>query len=110
MAFSRRLYSRNAVRKTPLAMPPAGQSLSGELREPSPGQAVLAEIAGPQPDFEGGFQRRPFAVDHRIPGGVAVAALIHRRLAEDAFVAIAETQSGATRRRVQGIAFPFIAA
>ena len=51
-------------------------------------------------------QRGPLVIDDGIPGGVAVAALVHDGLAEDALEAEAEPFGRPARRRVQRIALP----
>lgn len=56
------------------------------------------------------MQRRPFPVDDRKPGCVAVAALDHIGLAEDPFELKPKPGRGGTRRRVQRVAFPLISA
>src|SRR5829696_2339742 len=45
--------------------------------------------------------RRPLAVDHRIPGCVAVATLDHQRLTERALVAKPQPDGGRPRRGIQ---------
>ena len=71
--------------------------------------ARRVEILRRQPALEGGLARRPFAVEHRVIGGVAVPALGDQLLAQDALEDEAIAQSRAPRRRVQRIAFPFVA-
>src|SRR5438094_4286640 len=53
---------------------------------------VGVEIRRVEPALERLAQRRPFAIDHREPGGVPVAALGDHRLAEQPLIAEAETQ------------------
>ena len=68
-----------------------------------------SKLSGAEPAFVSRLARRPFAVEHRKPGGVAIAALDDHVLAENALEREAEPLRGATRRRVEGVAFPFIA-
>src|SRR5579864_2805221 len=71
-------------------------------------QACSVEIRGIEPALEGSAQRRPFAVDDRVPGGIAISSLIDHRFSENAFEAEAETQRRRTRGRVEAVAFPFV--
>ena len=68
------------------------------------------EIGGIEPFLIGPFQRRPFLVDDRIPRRVAVFALHHHVLAENALEREAEPHGGALRRLVAVVAFPLVAA
>ena len=52
------------------------------------------EVGRIQPPAILGFERRPFAVDDRIPGGVAGALFVDGGLAEQAFVVEAEPFGG----------------
>src|SRR5947209_17272654 len=72
--------------------------------------AAGAQVVGREPGLEAGGHRGPRFVGDRIPGGIAVAALDHHVLAEDALEAEAEALGGAPRRRVEGVAFPLQAA
>src|ERR1041384_1256268 len=72
--------------------------------------AGAVEIRRIEPAFEGRAQYRPFPVDNREPGGVAVAPAGHCRLAEQPLIAEAEAQRRRPAWRVQGIAFPLLAA
>src|SRR5260370_23858086 len=80
------------------------------LRQPLPLVACAIEIGGIEPALEGGFERRPFAVDDREPRRVAAAALVDDRLAEDALEAEAEPRRRGARGRVERVAFPLVAA
>src|SRR5829696_82654 len=73
----------------------------------SPG---LVEVRRLEPALEGAPARRPFAVEHGIPGGVAVLALDHHVLAEHALEGEAEAARGALRGLVRMIALPLEAA
>ena len=70
---------------------------------------IPIEILRREPALERGLARRPFAVEHGEIGGVAVAALGDHVLAQDAFEREAEAQRRAARRRVERVAFPFVA-
>src|SRR5580692_6895386 len=70
--------------------------------------AFAFEVLRCKPALEIGFARRPFAVEHGEPGVIAVAALGDHVLAERAFVDETVAQRGAPRRRIEGIAFPFV--
>src|SRR5579872_619453 len=72
--------------------------------------AVVVEIFRRQPLFEIAFAFRPFAVEHREPGVVAVAAvLVDHVLAEGPLIDKAIAPRRTLRRGVQRIAFPFVA-
>src|SRR5215207_3506440 len=73
----------------------------------SPG---LVEVRRLEPALEGAPARRPFAVEHGIPGGVAVVALDHHVLAKHALEGEAEAAGGALRGLVRIIALPLEAA
>src|SRR5262249_40715110 len=60
----------------------AGESGGGEFLFFAPGGIEIRRIA---PGFERGFDSRRVAVDHRVPGRVAVALLDDHVLTEDAF-------------------------
>src|SRR5579864_2371148 len=81
-----------------------------EAREAAALRPVGSEIGRIEPALEGGPQRRPLAVDDREPGGVAVVPFDHLSLAEEALVAEAVALGGGARRRIEGIAFPLVAA
>src|ERR1700678_629913 len=72
--------------------------------------ALLIEIIPRKPAPVGRLARRPFAVEHREPRLVAVAALDDHVLAKDSLESEAEALRGATRRRVEGVALPLVAA
>src|SRR5258708_6571708 len=66
--------------------------------------ALLAggiEICRRQPRLIGRLDRRPLAIGHRKPRGVAVASLDDHVLAKRALVGEAEPQRGAFRRSVE---------
>src|SRR5258708_37651344 len=69
-----------------------------KLRQPLPLAACAIEIGGIEPALEGGFERRPFAVDEREPRRVAAAALVDDRLAGEAL----EAETEPPRRRARG--------
>src|SRR5215204_6319764 len=75
--------------------------------EPEPGGVEIRRV---EPALESAPARRPFAVEHRIPGGVAVLALDHHVLAEHALEGEAEAAGGALRALVRVIALPLEAA
>src|SRR5690606_456103 len=68
--------------------------------------AFPIEILLRKPSLIRGADERPLAVDDREPGRVAVLALHHHVLAEQALVGETETQSGALRRFVAVVALP----
>src|SRR5436190_17197104 len=72
--------------------------------------ALLIEILILQPRLEPLPDWRPFLVDDREPGSVAVTAFDDEMLAEDALKGESEAQSGTARGLIKGIAFPFEAA
>src|SRR6516165_5031914 len=72
--------------------------------------AISIKIFRRQPAFEIALARRPFVVEHRKPRVVAIAALGNHVLAEGALVDEPVTQRRSPRRRIQRVAFPFIAA
>src|SRR6202008_1570695 len=71
--------------------------------------ALGVEVLPCKPALEGGFARRPFGIDDRIPGGVAILALHHLVLTEQALVLEAEAQRGALGRLIAIVAFPLVA-
>src|SRR5580693_3088585 len=72
--------------------------------------ALLIEIIRRKPALVGRLARRPLAVEHRKPSRVAIAALDDHVLPENSFESEAEALRGATRRRVEGVALPLVAA
>src|SRR5215813_12576106 len=60
--------------------------------------APVVEVPGIEPALEGGFPRGPFGIEHRIPRGIAIAALHDHVLPEDSFESEAEPQRGAKAR------------
>ena len=77
----------------------------GETCQPVP---VIIEIIRGEPGAEGSVTSGPFAVENRKPGRVAIMPLDHRGLPEDAFEGESQPRRGG-HRRVQIVAFPFIA-
>src|SRR5207244_3418898 len=67
------------------------------------------EILRREPTLERSLSGQPFAIDDREPGGVAVLALHHLVLAEQALVLEAKAFSRALGRRVAVVALPFVA-
>src|SRR5689334_17214357 len=82
---------------------------TGQVTESFPLSPLGVEIGGIEPAPEGPIELGPFLVDHGVPGGVAAAALVDARLAEEAFVGEAEALRRGTRRRIQRVALPFVA-
>src|SRR5262245_34716371 len=68
------------------------------------------EIFRREPALESGLAGRPLAVEHREPGGVAVASLDDEVLAEHAFEREAEALGGAPRGGIERVAFPLVTA
>src|SRR5258707_10058277 len=71
---------------------------------------IRVEILRRQPPFERGLPGRPLGFQHREPGGIAAAALDDHVVAENALERKTETERGAARRGIEGIAFPLVAA
>src|SRR5215467_8749367 len=71
---------------------------------------IRAEILRRQPPLECGLAGRPLGFQHREPGGIAAAALDDHVVAENAFERKTETERGATRRGIEGVTFPLVAA
>ncbi len=86
------------------------QHRRGQRRQALPLPPLGVEIRRIQPDLERRLQPRPFAVDRREPGGVAVATLGHHRLPEQPLIGQPQPLGGPPRRQVQRVAFPFVAA
>src|SRR5947209_6937438 len=63
-----------------------------ERRETRSLASRAVEIVGRKPALESGLARRPFAVEHGVPGGVAAVALDDHVLAENALELEAEAQ------------------
>src|SRR5262245_31060376 len=63
-----------------------------EIRKRLPLPAVPIEVCRRQPLLVGALQGRPFAVDDREPGGVAIAVLINHGLAKQALVLKTQAQ------------------
>src|SRR5690606_18659300 len=94
----------------PLEWRPAlGPRRGDQVAQPPPLPPLGIEIIGRQPLLHAAAHGRPFAVDDREPGGVAVAALVDDSLAENAFELEAEPRRGRARRRVEAVALPFVA-
>src|SRR5208337_1387311 len=72
--------------------------------------SLAIEVVAPEPALEGRLASRPFAVEHREPGGVAVAALDDHVLAENTLEGEAQALRRAPRRRVERVALPFVTA
>src|SRR6185437_4034727 len=85
-------------------------SLRPEVREPRLLAALVIEIVRLEPVLERRLARRPFAVEHRKPGRVAVAALDDPVLAENSLERKPEAFRRAARRRVERVALPFVTA
>src|SRR5712691_6326574 len=73
-------------------------------------RTIRVEILRRQPPFEGGLPGRPLGFQHGEPGSIAAAALDDHMVAENTLERKAEPQCRATRRRIEGIAFPLVAA
>ena len=69
-----------------------------------------SKFAGSSHASHAGRRQAPVGVDHREPGGVAVAALDDRRLPEHPLPGEAEALGGAAARAVEGVALPLEAA
>src|SRR5436853_7893914 len=79
-------------------------------RQAYPLPACRVEIFRHKPALEGRLARRPFGIEHRVPGRVAVAALDDHVLAEEALEGEAETQRSAPPGGVERVALPLVAA
>src|SRR4051812_31342131 len=97
------------MQATRIALPSRDEYRSGQRGERRALPSVIVEVGGIEPAPERGIERGPFAVDDRVPRRVPVASLVDARLAKDAFVGEAEPLRGGARRRVQGMALPFVA-
>src|SRR6266849_9176378 len=87
---------RPIARSTPLA---AGAGRSPRLRRQAlPLAALAVEISRVEPALERRFKGRPLAVDDRVPGRVAVAALVDHRLTKNPL----EPESESLRRSAGG--------
>src|SRR6266699_247028 len=96
------------ARSTPLA---AGAGCSPrQRRQALPLAALAIEILRVEPALERRFEGRPLAVDDRVPGGVAVAALVDQCLAKNPLEPESKALGGLARGRIERVAFPFVAA
>src|ERR1700730_2936414 len=86
------------------------ENRTSQRAERRPLTALLVEVRRIEPARERPIERGPFAVDHGVPRGVTVTALVHTRLAEDALVGESEALRRRARRRVQRVALPLVAA
>src|SRR3569832_377024 len=80
-----------------------------ELAEALDLPALGVEILRIEPAFERRLARRPVAIEDREPGRVPVPPVADHVLAEDALELEAVAQRRAPRRRVERVAFPFVA-
>src|SRR5262249_52201804 len=80
-----------------------------QLAQAYPLPSLRIEILRREPALEGGFARRPFAIEHRKPGIVAVAALGDQMLPERALVNEAVAQRCTARGGVDAFALPAVA-
>src|SRR6185295_15019555 len=71
---------------------------------------IPIEILRREPALERGLPRRPLAVEHGKPGGVAASALDDHVRAEQPLIGEAETLRRPARGGVEGVALPFVAA
>src|SRR4026208_858746 len=81
-----------------------------EISEPPALAPAFVEVGRRQPLLVGTPQRRPLAIEHREPRGVAIAPFVYDGLAENALEAEAQTFGGAAPRHIQAVALPFVAA
>src|SRR6478736_8613445 len=70
--------------------------------------AIGVKIGGRKPTLESALARGPFAVEHGVVRRIAVAALRHHGLPEDALEGKSEAFGRAARRRVQRVTLPFV--
>ncbi len=82
---------------------------SDQIRQADLLSPLVVEICRGQPADVGGLQNWPIAVDDRKPGRVPAALFINRGLAKNAFEHEPEPLGGGAGRRVERIAFPFVA-
>src|SRR6476620_8963341 len=101
--------ARAATRVT-LISSPAHENRCRERAERDALTPALVEIRRVEPAPERGVERRPFLVDHRVPRGVAVAALVDARLTENTFIREPEAHGRGARRGIQRVALPLVAA
>src|SRR5258708_26547843 len=83
--------------------------LAVQRRETDLLQAFAVKVLGREPARKSALGRRPVADEHGKPGIIAVAALGDDVLAERPFVAEPVAERCAPRRRIERIAFPFVA-
>src|SRR5262245_53244241 len=95
--------------QTAWRLSPRDENGSRQRRERGPLLSCSVEVRGMKPLPERAIERRPLRVDHRVPRGVAVAALVDARLAEHALVGEPEPLGGGARRGIQRVALPLVA-
>src|SRR5262249_21255415 len=70
---------------------------------------LMVEVLRRKPGFERALARRPFGIEHRIPGGVAAASFHDHMVAEDSLEGEPVALRGAPRGGVERVGFPFAA-
>src|SRR5262249_1649880 len=78
----------------PMALPSRDEDWRRDRRQSGELMSLRIEVRRIEPAPERGVERRPLAIDRRVPGRVAIAAFVDARLAEDAFVGEAKALRG----------------
>src|SRR5688572_23707067 len=82
---------------------------AAERLQPPTLSPVRVEVGRIDPRLERIADRRPFSIDDRVPGGVAVPSLTHHVLSERALVGEPQPLRRAPRRRVERVTLPLVA-
>src|SRR5262245_51859305 len=106
MAWKRSTSASPSAGVASLTSTATGRSLTLQVAQRPTLAPGLVEIARRQPVLDRRANGGPLAVQDRVPGGVAVAALHHHVLVEDSLEAEAEPARRAPRGGVEGVAFP----
>src|SRR5215469_7197452 len=80
-----------------------------QLAQACPLSSSRVEVLGREPALEGSLARRPFAIEHRVIGGVAAALLADHVETQNALEHESIAHGGPTRGCVERIALPFVA-
>src|SRR5436190_10447014 len=101
--------ARAATRVT-LISSPTHENRCRERAERDALTPALVEIRRVEPAPERGVERRPFLVDHRVPRGVAIPALVDARLPEDPLIREPQPQGRGAGWGIERVALPLVAA
>ena len=72
--------------------------------------AIFGKVGRIEPALEIGLALWPFGIQHGEPRGIPISPFDDHVLAENSFKPETEAQCGPPRRRIEGIALPFVAA